>query len=91
MLATWSIRVYFFLTHNKLEVETPEQALEVAELVLTHKMKNGGIKCAVEMYRAAGRGVYEITRRLEGRWTEDQVRNWCNHLDLEVFHWDLNR
>ena len=89
MLATWSVRTYNIILRNKLEVETPEQAIAAGDLVMQGKFRNAGRKCATEFYRAAGLGVYQIVRKLDYSMSIERVTIWCNHLDRYVFHYDM--
>ena len=91
MLATWSVRTYNILMRNKLEVETPEQAIAAGNLIMEGKIRNAGLKCATELYRAAGLGVYQIVRLLNYQRSINLVQAWCEYLDRYVFHCDLDR
>ena len=89
MLATWSVRTYNIIMRNKLEVETPEQAIAAGDLVMANKLRNAGLKCATEFYRAAGLGVYQIVEKLHYCRSWDMIARWCNDLDRYTFHCDM--
>ena len=89
MLATWSVRTYNILMRNKLEVETPEQAIAAGDLIIGGKVRNAGLKCASELYRAAGLGVYPIVKKLKYQRSIDIVKTWCEHFDRYTFHYDM--
>ena len=89
MLATWSVRTYYILMRNKLEVETPEQAIATGDLVVANKIRNAGLKCATELYRAAGLGVYQIAAKLNYCRSFNMIAMWCNDLDRYTFHCDM--
>ena len=87
MLATWSVRTYNIIMRNKLEVETPEQAIAAGDLVMANKVRNAGLKCATEFYRAAGLGVYQIVKRMNYKMDIDRVKWYCECLDRYTFHY----
>lgn len=89
MFATWSVRTYNILLRHKIEVETAEQAIAAGDMVAAGKIRNAGLKCATELYRAAGLGVYMIQERLLFKKDFDTIVSWCNYLDRYVLHYDL--
>lgn len=89
MLATWSVRTYNFILRYGMEIETQEQAISAGNLVMEGKIRNAGLKCAIELYRAGGLGVYQIEKKLNYRKSHEAVVNECNYLDRYVFHYDM--
>ncbi len=89
MFATWSVRTYNILLRNKIEVETPEQAIAAGDMVVAGKVRNAGLKCATELYRAAGLGAYLIQERLLFKKDFDTIVSWCEYLDRYTFHYDM--
>lgn len=89
MFATWSVRTYNILLRHKIEVETAEQAIAAGDMAAAGKLRNAGLKCATELYRAAGLGVYMIQERLLFKKDFDTIVSWCNYLDRYVLHYDL--
>lgn len=89
MLATWSVRTYNIILRYNMEVETQEQAIRAGDLVMEGKIRNAGLKCATELYRAGGLGVYQIEKKLDHRKSHEAVVNECNYLDRYVFHYDM--
>lgn len=89
MFATWTVRTYLILERYHLEVKTAEDAIRTGDLALQGKLRNAGLKFAVEMYRAAGLGVYPIYKRMQGRLDLDRIRLVCGNLDRYAFHADI--
>ena len=89
MLATWSVRTYFILKRYHLEAETPEQAIAAGDLVMEGKLRNAGLKTAVELYRGAGLGVYLIAKKINYKRGFDTIAAWCEYLDRYTFHYDM--
>ena len=77
----WTVRTYHILGRYHLEARTADEALEAARLAEQGKLRNAGLAFRAEMYRAAGLGVYEIARKLDGRKSIEEIRTLCNRLD----------
>ena len=89
MFATWSVRTYYILLRYGIDVKTAEDAIRTGDLAMENKLRNAGLKFAVEMYRAAGLGVYPIFKRMHGRLDLERIRLLCGVLDRYTFHADL--
>ena len=90
MLATWSVRTYNIILRYNMEVETQEQAISAGDLMIEGKIRNAGRKCATELYRAGGLGVYQIEKKLNGLVNTERIKTWCNYLDRYIIHGGLD-
>ena len=86
MLATFSVRVYSFLLRDKIDMDSVEAILAYADRVRDKKVRLAGRKTAVELYRAAGLGVYTIEKRMNYEMSIEWVKRHCEHLDRYTFH-----
>lgn len=85
MLKNWTVRTYLILERYHYDVNTPEEAVEVARLCVDGYIRNCGLGMATELLRAAGCGVYTIHSELKGRKSVDWIKMRCEHLDI-FFH-----
>lgn len=83
----WTVRTYFILMREGLTLISKADMIEVADLAVKGKVRHAGLKFAIELYRAAGLGVYPIYKRLntrEGRIDLQRVKSRCEYLDLAL-------
>ena len=59
---TWTVRTYYILRKNHLEPTCAQECIVIADNWCGYK--NAGMRFAVELYRAAGLGAYNIYDRL---------------------------
>ena len=91
MLATWSIRTYRILEHYHLAeaIETPEQAIGIADLIVKGLLPRANYHTAIELYRAACLGIYLIEKKLDYKIDLFTIEMKCNYLDNYIFHYDM--
>lgn len=75
-----------FRTIRALEVShvahhTPLELIIAGDACAARCVRWGGLIAAVECYRAAGLGVYNIAQRIPGRLSVDTIRRLCVEVD----------
>ena len=95
----WRVRTFNIMMRYGKNPFTPEECIEIADD--RYHYRNAGNKFAVELYRAAGLGVYTIYQRLidttpspETRYSVapmslETVRRYCEEFDVYL-HERLN-
>lgn len=86
MYKDFTIRTVYILEKAGLVVDTAEDAITAADMAVAGEVRHAGLRFAVELYRAAGLGVYPIYKRLDGRVPLERVKSSCEHFDA-FFHW----
>lgn len=86
MIQSFSVRTYNFLLRDKVDMDSVEAILAYADKIMDKKVRLAGRKTAVELYRAAGLGVYPIVKRTHGEMEIDRVKWLCEYLDRYTFH-----
>lgn len=81
----WTVRTYNIVRRAGVTLETAEQVIDFADDVMHGYVRNAGRRCAVELYRGAGLGVYNIFERLHGTVTIEDIVTLCNQFDT-MFH-----
>ena len=87
MIQSFSVRTYNFLLRDKVDMDSREAVLAYADKIRDKKVRLAGRKTAVELYRAAGLGVYPIVKRMNYEMNIDRVRWYCEYLDRYTFHY----
>jgi hypothetical protein len=80
----WTVRTYNILRRNRIIVDSPAEAIKVADNIRLGLIPNAGRKMATELYRAAGLGVRDIYIKLLGEVDIDIIRAWCEYLDSSL-------
>lgn len=90
----WTVRTYYILRRYNLTIACAQDCIRIADN--RHKYRNAGMKFAVELYRAAGLGVYNIYDRLRATSTDllhpmsfDRVKMLCGDFDI-LLHMSLD-
>lgn len=96
MLQTWTVRTYYAILRTGRKVEAANEAVYFGDDVLRGKIRNAGLKVAIELYRGAGLGVYQIIDRInrfrpDKAKTVEEVKAYCEYLDNGIFHYDMDR
>lgn len=86
MLQSFSVRTYNLLLRDKINMDSVEAVLAYADKIRDKKVGHAGRKTAVELYRAAGLGVYPIVKRMKYEIEIDRVKRHCEYLDKYTFH-----
>ena len=89
----WSVRTYNALRRSNIRVACAEDAVQAGNLAIRGRIRNAGIKTAIELYRASGLGAYEILNRVNcelfhrglGPWSIETIRALCEDCD-KLFH-----
>lgn len=87
MIQSFSVRTYNFLLRDKVDMDSVEAVLAYADRIRDKKVRLAGRKTAVELYRAAGLGLYPILRKMNYEMSIDYVRRHCEYLDRYTFHY----
>lgn len=87
MIQSFSVRTYNFLLRDKVDMDSREAVLAYADKIMNKKVRLAGMKTAVELYRAAGLGVYSIVKRMNYEMNLDRVKWYCEYLDRYTFHY----
>ena len=87
MIQSFSVRTYNFLLRDKVDMDSVEAVLAYADRIRDKKVRLAGRKTAVELYRAAGLGVYPILERMNYEMDIDRVKWHCEYLDRYTFHY----
>lgn len=80
MFTNASPRIYC-ATHRVYHVHTREQAIELADRAVRGEIRILGAQSAIELYRGAGLGVYQIYQRVQSRVSLQRVRERCELID----------
>lgn len=75
-----SPRIYC-ATHREYHINTPAQAIELADRAIRGEVRALGAQSAIELYRGAGLGVYQIYERVCFRMSLERVRERCERID----------
>ena len=86
MLQSFSVRTYNFLLRDKIDMDSREAVLAYADKIMNKKVRLAGRKTAVELYRAAGLGVYLIVKKMNDEMKVDSIKWYCEYLDRDTFH-----
>ena len=85
----WTVRTYYILMRYRLTADSPAACIEIADN--RHNYRNAGMSFAVELYRAAGLGVYNIYDRLWATSPDllhpmslERVKTLCNRFDIQL-------
>ena len=89
----WSVRTYNALRRSNIRVTCAEDAVQAGNLAIRGRIRNAGIKTAIELYRAGGLGAYEILNRVNCElfhrerepWNIETIRVLCEDFD-RLFH-----
>ena len=87
MIQSFSVRTYNFLLRDKVDMDSVEAVLAYADRIRDKKVRLAGRKTAVELYRAAGLGVYPILKRMNYEMSINWVKWHCEYLDRYTFHY----
>ena len=87
MIQSFSVRTYNFLLRDKVDMDSVEAVLAYADKIRDKKVRLAGRKTAVELYRAAGLGMYPILKRMNYEMGIDWMRRHCEYLDRYTFHY----
>jgi len=80
----WTVRTYYAIKRSQIEVKTAADCVVVAGMILDRKIRNAGLVTVVELLRGAGYGVYQIFGVLDGRWSLDRVKMFCDRFDYTL-------
>lgn len=86
MIQSFSVRTYNFLLRDGVDMDSVEAVLTYADRIRDKKVRLAGRKTAVELYRAAGLGVYPIVKRMNNEMDVNRVKWYCEYLDRYTFH-----
>ena len=81
---SWTVRLYNILLRNQFTVTNAAEAIAIGDKCTTGMVRNGGKKCAVELYRAAGLGAYQIHKRLGYQMPFDRIKYLCERFDISL-------
>lgn len=76
-----SVRTIRALKVSHVAHRTPLELIVAGDACAARCVRWGGLVAAVECYRAAGLGVYNIAQRLAGRLSVDTIRRLCIMVD----------
>ena len=85
-----SVRTYNVALKAGLRLDCAEDATFVADLCCAGLVRNGGIKTAIELYRAAGYGAWNIWKNLQysaysvEHLTLEDIKRQCERFDYEL-------
>jgi len=86
MIQSFSVRTYNFLLRDKIDMDSVEAVLAYADRIRDKKVRLAGRKTAVELYRAAGLGLYRIAEIMNYEMDFKYLKLYCEHLDRYTFH-----
>mgnify|MGYP006967287972 CR=1 FL=1 len=80
MFTNASPRIYCAV-HREYHINTPAQAVELADRAVRGEIRILGAQSAIELYRGAGLGVYQIYQRVQSCVSLQRVREHCELID----------
>ena len=86
MIQSFSVRMYSFLLRDEVDMDSREAILAYADKIRNRKVRLAGRKTAVELYRAAGLGLYRIAEIMNYEMDFRYLKLYCEHLDRYTFH-----
>lgn len=85
MNKAFSVRTYNAMMRLNVWPHNPAEAVQIGDRMAAGEFRNVRIRGAIELYRAAGLGVYQIYYRLNGCRPVETIREVCARCDREFY------